>query len=178
MNQPPLHTQHQQQFRPQSQPQPNAQSQLQYRPESQLQFQSQLQSQNSQYSSGYPPPPWAATPGYANGQSHMSATNNLFSTPRANAGTSYTPEQASRPMQHYNSYPTRGVNGLAMNGDPIVNSGPRNAAPPGQKPFIPSYRLFEDLNVLGNTDGRFKMTSSTSPSLSGPSSQGMVGGRK
>lgn len=108
----------------------------------------------------------------------MSATNNLFSTPRANAGTSYTPEQASRPMQHYNSYPTRGVNGLAMNGDPIVNSGPRNAAPPGQKPFIPSYRLFEDLNVLGNTDGRFKMTSSTSPSLSGPSSQGMVGGRK
>ncbi|KAG8647829.1 hypothetical protein MANES_09G114500v8 [Manihot esculenta] len=178
LSQPPLHTQHQQQFRPQSQPQPNAQSQLQYRPESQLQFQSQLQSQNSQYSSGYPPPPWAATPGYANGQSHMSATNNLFSTPRANAGTSYTPEQASRPMQHYNSYPTRGVNGLAMNGDPIVNSGPRNAAPPGQKPFIPSYRLFEDLNVLGNTDGRFKMTSSTSPSLSGPSSQGMVGGRK
>lgn len=65
-----------------------------------------------------------------------------------------------------------------MNGDPIVNTGPRNPAPPGQKPFIPSYRLFEDLNVLGSADGRFKMNDNTSPSLSGPSNQGMVGGRK
>lgn len=65
-----------------------------------------------------------------------------------------------------------------MNGD-VRLPGPRNPAPAsGNKPFIPSYRLFEDLNVLGSADGRLKMTSSASPSLSGTSSQGMVGGRK
>ncbi|KAF2305220.1 hypothetical protein GH714_003148 [Hevea brasiliensis] len=83
----------------------------------------QLQSKYPQYSSGYPPPPWAATTGYANGQSHMSATTNMFSTPQANTTTSYAPSQAARPMQHYNSFTPRGSNGLAMNGDPIVNSG-------------------------------------------------------
>ena len=65
-----------------------------------------------------------------------------------------------------------------MNGDGRA-LGPRIPAPAsGNKPFIPSYRLFEDLNVLGNTDGRLKMTSSAAPSLSGTSSQGMVGGRQ
>jgi hypothetical protein len=37
--------------------------------------------------------------------------------------------------------------------------------------------LFEDLNVLGNADGRYKMTSSRPPSL-GWSGESMVGGRK
>jgi len=40
------------------------------------------------------------------------------------------------------------------------------ASATGQKLFVPSYRLFEDLNVLGNTNGKVKM---------GP---GMVGGRR
>lgn len=81
-------------------------------------------------------------------------------------------------MQQYNSFPSRGGNGVAMNGDGR-GLGPRNPAPAsGNKPFIPSYRLFEDLNVLGNTDARLKMTSSASPSLSGNSTQGMVGWRQ
>lgn len=57
-----------------------------------------------------------------------------------------------------------------------MSSRPRgNASAVGQTPFIPTYRLFEDLNVLGNGDGRYK-TNSSSPSLSG--TQSVVGGRK
>ncbi|KDP22799.1 hypothetical protein JCGZ_00386 [Jatropha curcas] len=160
-----------QQFQPQSQPN------QQFQAQSQRQFQPQLHSQYHQYPSGYPPPPWAGTPGYANGQSHMSTTSNVNSTLQANTSAVYTPAQASRPMLNNNAF-SRQSNGLAANEDPRVSSGPRNPTPPGQKPFIPTYRLFEDLNVLTNTDGRFKMTGSTSPSLSGPSTQGMVGGRK
>ncbi|XP_043815280.1 TOM1-like protein 6 isoform X3 [Manihot esculenta] len=170
--QPQPQTQPHQQFQPQSQLNPHAHPQQQFRPQSQLQFQPQLQLKYPQYSSGYPPPPWAPTPGYANGQSRLSTTHNTLST------TFYAPAKAARPVQHSNSSTSKGSNGLAMNGDPIVNTGPRNPAPPGQKPFIPSYRLFEDLNVLGSADGRFKMNDNTSPSLSGPSNQGMVGGRK
>lgn len=64
-------------------------------------------------------------------------------------------------------------------GDPRVNPGTMSpAVPGGQKPFIPSYRLFEDLNVLGNGDARHKMPNGAAPSLSGAASQGMVGFRK
>ncbi|KAM1597935.1 hypothetical protein PS2_032789 [Malus domestica] len=163
------------QAQPQSQlQQPQFQPQSQFQP--QPQFQSQFHPQYPQYSSAYPPPPWAASPGYSN-QNHFS-TNNT-STPRANATTSYTPAQSARPLQHFNSFPTRGMNGIDTNGS-SVSPGPRSPAPAaGQKPYIPSYRLFEDLNVFGNADGKFKMTNSnTSSSLSGAAGQGMVGGRK
>ncbi|BFG36536.1 hypothetical protein CerSpe_228100 [Prunus speciosa] len=166
----------QQQFRPQLQPQTQPQFQSQFQPQTQPQFQSQFQ---PQYSSGYPPPPWAATPGYSNNQNHLSA-NNTFSTPRANATTSYMPAQGARPLQHFSSFPARGINGSDNNGGFPVIPGPRSPAPAaGQKPFVPSYRLFEDLNVFGNADGKFKMTNSnTSSGLSGTAGQGMVGGRK
>ncbi|GMJ00992.1 TOM1-LIKE 6 [Hibiscus trionum] len=98
----------------------------------------------------------------------------MFSTPGANVVASNSPT-TTIPLQH-NSFTARGTNG-----DAWTSSGPMNTAPAaGQKPFIPSYRLFEDLNVLGNADGRHKMTtsSSTSPNLSGNNTQSMVGGRK
>lgn len=153
-----------QQTQSQPQPQPQPQPQIQPRP------------QYPQYSYGYPPPPWAATPGYSN--QNPSSSGYMYSTLQVNTNTSYMPMQGPRPLQQYNSFSSKGNNGLAMNGDGRV-PGPRNPVPAsGNKPFIPSYRLFEDLNVLGNTDGRLKMTSSASPSLSGTSSQGMVGGRK
>lgn len=158
---------------------PWARPQSQPLPQSQPQFQPRVQPQYPQYSSAYPPPPWAATPGYFNSQNHLSGTNNMFSTPRANMLTSYTPLQGARPLQSHNSFPIRGSNGSVMHGDPPASSGPGNpASTTAQKPFIPSYRLFEDLNVLGSADARLKMTGSSSPSLSGTSGQGMVGGRK
>ncbi|XP_050205723.1 TOM1-like protein 6 isoform X2 [Mercurialis annua] len=167
---PQAQVQPQQHFQPQAQAQPQQHFQPQAQAQPQQHFQPQLQSHYPQYSSAYPPPPWAGTPGYANG--HTSTTTSMFS----NAPASYTPAQASRLMQHSNSFSSRGSNALALNGSPRENPGPKNTASSGQKPFIPSYRLFEDLNVLGNTtDGRF---GSTTSSLSGPSSQGMVGGRK
>ncbi|KAE8714452.1 hypothetical protein F3Y22_tig00110195pilonHSYRG00033 [Hibiscus syriacus] len=82
---------------------------------------------------------------------------------------------ATRPLQHNSSLPARGTNGGSpMNGDSWTSTGPAT----GQKPFIPSYRLFEDLNVLGNADRGHKMTnsSSTSHSLSGTNTLSMVGG--
>ncbi|XVF65905.1 hypothetical protein PTKIN_Ptkin09bG0288300 [Pterospermum kingtungense] len=196
------------QFQSQPQHQAPQQTQPQLQAQSQTQAQSFLPPQHQphfqpQYSSGYPPPPWAATPGYLNSQNRISSANNVFSTPQANAPTS-NPAIGSRPLQHINSFPTSGSNGappvignrplqqtnsfsaIGTNGVPM-NGGnswgsiaaARNPAPvAGQKPFIPSYRLFEDLNVLGNADGRHKMTSSTSPSLSGTNTQSMVGFRK
>ncbi|KAK9289743.1 hypothetical protein L1049_007902 [Liquidambar formosana] len=165
-----------------SQAYPGNQGQVPYNsyvvPWAQPQPQPQRQPQYPQYSPAYPPPPWAATPGYYNNQNPSSSID-MFSTPKANTSTSYMPMQGVRPAQQYNSFPARGSNGSAMHGDPQVNSSPRNpASAAAQKPFVPSYRLFEDLNVLGNVDGRFKMTSSASSSLSGTSGQGMVTGRK
>ncbi|XP_022761440.1 TOM1-like protein 6 isoform X1 [Durio zibethinus] len=160
-----------------TQPQVQAQSQTRAQSFLQPQYQPHFQPQYPQYSSGYPPPPWAATPGYLNSQNHLSSTNNMFSTPQVNSTTS-NPVIGSRPLQHVNSFPVKGSNGAPMNGDSWASVGPRNPAPvAGQKPFIPSYRLFEDLNVLGNANGRLKTTSNTSPSLSG-TTQSMVGGRK
>ncbi|XWS09475.1 hypothetical protein CRYUN_Cryun40dG0087800 [Craigia yunnanensis] len=188
-SQPQLGTQSQSQLQQQSQSQPQLQAQQQTQPQLQTQssqiqnqsflqpqYQPHFQPQYPQYSFGCPPPPWAATPGYFNSQNHLSSANNKFSSPPVNATTS-NPLIGSRPLQHVNSFPVRGSNGAPMNGDSRVSISPRNPAPvTGQKPFIPSYRLFEDLNVLGNGDGRLKMTST--PSLSGASTQSMVSGRK
>ncbi|KAH8505912.1 hypothetical protein Peur_044796 [Populus x canadensis] len=161
-----------QQLQPQPQPQPQPQQQavpqpqLYLQPQSQPQLQPQFQLQHPRYSSCYPPPPWAATTGNLNNQNHMSATNNMFSSPRANKTASYTPVQAARPVQQFNSFPTKAGNGSTINGDPWMSSASRIPAAPGQKQsFVPPYRLFEDLNVLGNADGRYKMTSSRPPSL-------------
>ncbi|PPR80852.1 hypothetical protein GOBAR_AA39862 [Gossypium barbadense] len=179
----PSEAQHQFQARPQPH-QLNTQSQIRLQPQSQSQSPHQSFGQpqyqpyfQPQYTSAYPPPPWAATPGYFNSQNHHSSTTNMFSTPRANT-TASNSITGTRPLQHNSSFPIRGTNGGApMNGgDSWTSTGPRNPAPSsGQKPFIPSYLLFEDLNVLGNGDGR---RSSTSPNLSGSNTQSMVGGRK
>ncbi|XP_059462571.1 TOM1-like protein 6 [Corylus avellana] len=165
---PQLKPQSQPQLQPQLQPQSfqQVQSQPQPQPQPNPQSQPQLQPQNPQYLSAYPPPPWAPTPGYSNNQNHVSA--------------SYTPTQGARPLQHYNSFPFKGINGSAVHGDPRVSAGPKYPTPAaGPKPFVPTYRLFEDLNVFGNVDGKLKTTSSSaSSSLSGSPGQSMVGGRK
>ncbi|XP_057487598.1 TOM1-like protein 6 [Actinidia eriantha] len=170
-------------YRPPSQPQPQPQPQSQPQPRPQPQqnqpLQPQTQPQYSQLSYGYPPPPWAPTPGYFSNQNHLSTPPYTSSTPRANTFASYTSMQPARSLQHVNLFPARSSNGLPMNGEASASSAVRTSAPAaGQKTFVPSYRLFEDLNVLGNGDGRFHMTSSTSSSLSGNPSQSMVGGRK
>ncbi|KAG8377099.1 hypothetical protein BUALT_Bualt09G0133300 [Buddleja alternifolia] len=144
---------------PQPQPQPTY-SQPQHPTYSQPQ--PQPQPQFRQYSSPYPPPPWAATPGYFTNHNPVSRPSYTYSTPGPTSSSNPTPAQHE-----------------SINGESQVNSSPRSAAVnAGQKPFIPSYRLFEDLDVFGNTDGRFKATTSASPSLSGSNNQSMVGGRK
>ncbi|CAL5335238.1 unnamed protein product [Camellia sinensis] len=179
-----LQPQPQQQPRPQSylqpQQQPQPQSYLQPQPLPPTQHPPQTQPQYPRYSSAYPPPPWAPTPGYFSNQNQFSTRPYALATQRANAPSSYTSMQGGRPLEQFNSFNARGSNGTPMNGELRVSPSPTITAPAAavQKPFVPSYRLFEDLNVLGNADGRFKMTSNTSPSLSGTSSQSMVGGRK
>lgn len=189
-HQPQAHAQAQAQVQPQPYLHPQSPSQspqpqpyLHAVPESQSQSQQshpQPQPQYLQYSSGgYPPPPWAPTPGYYSNQTHLATSPYMNSSPRANTPASYASMQGARPSQNVNSFPAKEGNGFAMNGEMRMSSSPRTmATSAGQKPFVPSYRLFEDLNVLGNGDGRFKMKSSTSGGLSGASSHSMVGGRK
>ncbi|KAL0375415.1 UNVERIFIED_CONTAM: TOM1-like protein 6 [Sesamum radiatum] len=151
--------QHHTQPWPQPQPQHHAQPWLQPQPQPQPRPQAQL---HPQLASGYPPPPWAATPGYFSNQNPESRLPYTYSTP--------TPASSSnpRPLQHE-----------SISGEVQINSSTRSAASnAGQRPFIPSYRLFEDLNVFGNTEGRFKSTGNASPSLLGSNSQNAVGGRK
>ncbi|KAK7395013.1 hypothetical protein VNO78_15554 [Psophocarpus tetragonolobus] len=161
---------------PQPQPQPHLQSHPQPQPHFQYQSQPghvhqpqpqpQFQNQHPQYPARYPPPPWAATPGYPNYQNHLAATNAIST--QTNTAASYSSAPGVRPVQHNNSFSSRGASGT-----------PASATATGQRPFVPSYRLFEDLNVFGNTDGRVKMTSSgSSSSMSGTMGPGMVGGRK
>ncbi|XP_058737124.1 TOM1-like protein 6 [Vicia villosa] len=162
----------QRQPQPQPQPQPQLQMQSQHRPQHQhqpqqpMQIQSQqsqqqpqFQNQHGQYPARYPPPPWAATPGYANYQSHSSASNAISTSQGINSAASYPPAQGVRPLQHNLSFPLPGV-------DPRGGNS-------GQRPFVPSYKLFEDLNVFGNSDGR---VSGAPSNVSGAMGPGMVGG--
>ncbi|KAJ8431544.1 hypothetical protein Cgig2_009622 [Carnegiea gigantea] len=85
------------------------------------------------------------------------------------------PMQSVPSLQQFNSFPVRTSNGLAMNGNVPVTSGP-GSIPSGQKPFIPSYRLFEDLNVFGSSEGKLK--SGPYPSASGNPSQNIIAGKR
>ncbi|KAJ0681310.1 putative TOM1-like protein, plant [Helianthus annuus] len=106
---------------------------------------------------GYIPPPWAATPGYYANNPYASYT---YAPPTYNI----PPQQVNNvPAQQVNSY-SNNLRAAGMNGDGRVGSGQ-------SQPFIPSYRLFEDLNVLGN-----QKTSGTSSGSS--SGQSMMSGKK
>lgn len=100
---------------------------------------------------------------------------NLSSTLQATSTPSSQPMQSVPSLQHINSFPVRTSNGLAMNGNVPVTSGP-GSIPSGQKPFVPSYRLFEDLNVFGSSEGKLK--SGLYPSASGNPSQNIITGKR
>ncbi|KAG8481385.1 hypothetical protein CXB51_026147 [Gossypium anomalum] len=141
---------------PWAQPQPQFRSQFQAESLTQTQsnslFLGQQQPQSllqPQYSSGYPLPQWAATPGYFTGRNHLSSANNMHSTQKPNAAST-NPMEGNGPLQQSNSWAT-----------PML----------AQKPYIPPYRLFEDLNVLGDGDGRLKVETTTS-------TESMIGGKK
>uniref|UniRef100_A0A1J3CNW3 TOM1-like protein 2 n=1 Tax=Noccaea caerulescens TaxID=107243 RepID=A0A1J3CNW3_NOCCA len=133
-------------------------------PQAQYQMQRASRPQNPYE---YPPPPWAST------------SANAYYTPRANATASYTETSAlaGRSLQQSNSFPTRA-------GDPQATSAASNpGVSVGQKPFVPSYRLFEDLDVFGSADGKHNKSANgnnASQGLSGSQAQqqSMIGGRK
>ncbi|CAA7052144.1 unnamed protein product [Microthlaspi erraticum] len=131
-------------------------------PQAQYQMQPASRPQNPYE---YPPPPWAST------------SANAYYTPRANATASYTEAsaQAGRSLQQSNSFPTRA-------GEPQATSAASNpGVNGGQKPFVPSYRLFEDLDVFGSADGKHNKSANSnnaSQGLSGSQAQqqSMIGG--
>ncbi|GAB4833233.1 hypothetical protein Ancab_031480 [Ancistrocladus abbreviatus] len=86
-----------------------------------------------------------------------------------------TTMQGVKSLQQMNSLPAKGSNGLAMNGEIRATVSSLSTAT-RQQPYIPSYRLFEDLNVFGNTEA--KLRSGPYPSASGNLNQSMVGGRR
>ncbi|KAG9455176.1 hypothetical protein H6P81_008080 [Aristolochia fimbriata] len=146
----------------------------------------QQQPQYPQYTPSYPPPPWAAPP-YSESNISSSAPYPFQSH---QADTAYTPTNAHKTLQQYNSFPSRGqslpstfretetapsptagsrtlqqMNSFGARGtdsasmyysEAVSSPKPKPATPTGQKPFIPSYRLFEDLIDLRNSDGSVK----------------------
>ncbi|CAA3028442.1 Reticulon-like protein B3 [Olea europaea subsp. europaea] len=122
-----------------------------------------------------PPPPWAATPGYFSNPNPASRSSYTYSTPTPIASS--MPLQETKSLQHVDSFPAK-ESYVSINGDTQFNSSPRSPSPAGQKLFIPSYRLFEDLNVFAGAYGRYKVTNNPPSGLLGNRSQSMVGGRK
>ncbi|GAB2272106.1 hypothetical protein Dimus_006925 [Dionaea muscipula] len=182
-------------------------------PQPQPQPQPHMQPGYSQYSSAYPPPPWASTVGYGGNQNFGAVNHYTYQHPglsqnqqrsQVTVNSSSLPQgvrsfqnpqsvnqqvysasqsidqrsmatQGVKSLQHTNSFPAGGgTNELAMNGEVRATTVSSLNTPAGPKPFVPSYRLFEDLNVFGNADGKLK--SGPYPSASGNPSQSMVGG--
>ncbi|KAL9238952.1 hypothetical protein vseg_013317 [Gypsophila vaccaria] len=109
-------------------------------------------------------------------QNPSSVNGNLYSATKATNNVSSIPMPGPQSLQHSNSFPSKANNPSAFNGTTPMTNG-STGTPSGNTPFIPSYRLFEDLNVLGNSEGRLK--SGPYPSASGnPYQQNMVAGRR
>ncbi|KMT06604.1 hypothetical protein BVRB_7g157720 [Beta vulgaris subsp. vulgaris] len=90
-------------------------------------------------------------------QNPPSTNNNNYSTSQTINNSASLPMQGGRSLHHVNSFPAKVGNGTAMNGNTTqLNNGSVGVPSSGQKPFIPSYRLFEDLNVLGGSEGKLK----------------------
>ncbi|KAJ0979266.1 hypothetical protein J5N97_014740 [Dioscorea zingiberensis] len=120
----------------------------------------------TQYSSSYPPPPWANP----NPNPFISTGYQVPAAP-TNTATPYVPRQDNNSFSsRINSMPAATTEGVK------VNANQRQAGSTASKPYVPSYRLFEDLIELRNADGSLKV-SGTSANLSTPS-QGMTSGRK
>ncbi|KAL4572757.1 hypothetical protein LXL04_019540 [Taraxacum kok-saghyz] len=150
------------------QPQPSMNSyvvpwaQSEPQPPTQPPFQHQYQQQNIT-PGGYIPPPWAATPGYYTNPYQPAPVNYTYAAPSYNNINTNTSSQQVD-MYANNQRAAAVAGGVNGDGRAAVGGG-------GQRPFIPSYRLFEDLNVLGNP----KTSGTSSGSSSG---ENMLGGRK
>ncbi|KAM0953777.1 putative TOM1-like protein, plant [Dioscorea sansibarensis] len=123
----------------------------------------------AQYSSSYPPPPWANS-------SPNPFTSTGYQAPAAPANTAATPY--IMPRQNASSFGSR-IGNTPATTDKVshANANPRQAASSSSKPYVPSYRLFEDLIELRNADGSLKV-SGTSANMSTTTNQSMIGGRK
>ncbi|KAI3958062.1 hypothetical protein MKW98_020704 [Papaver atlanticum] len=140
----------------QPQPQPWVQQQAQTQPQPQTQPWAQPQSQQwGQQQAQGQSQAWAQR--QQQSQPQAQAPRQSFNYPPPPWATATTTTTQVAKLQSHNSFPARGSNGSAIS--------------EGHKPFIPSYRLFEDLNVLGSSDG----ASTNSPRMSGKS---MLGGGK
>ncbi|XP_077239393.1 TOM1-like protein 6 [Tasmannia lanceolata] len=153
---------------------PWAQPQYQAQPQPQYQPQYQPQPQFPQYSSSFPPPPWAAhvNPIY----NPLPSATPSFQSSNANTAAPYTPMHATRPLQQFNSFSSRGNNAPAMHGETRGSPKPAHVGPSTAHSWD-SNRLFEDLIDLRNADGRVK-TGSSHTGLGGPPGQSMLSGRK
>ncbi|KAL9236176.1 hypothetical protein vseg_010877 [Gypsophila vaccaria] len=102
-------------------------------------------------------------------------SGNFYSASVPTTNVSSTPIQGGGSLQHTNSFTSKVSTPSALNGASLVTNGSASA-PLGEKPFVPSYRLFEDLNVFGSSEGKLK--SGPYPSASGNSQQNMISGRR
>ncbi|KAK9755453.1 hypothetical protein RND81_01G026400 [Saponaria officinalis] len=133
------------------------------------QYGNQQMYSNTQFSPNFSPTQTNGSLQHSNSfQNPSSVTGTLYSATKATTNDAFSiPMQgAQSPLQHTNSFPSKASNPSALNGTTPMTNG-SGGIPSGNTPFIPSYRLFEDLNVLGSSEGKLK---------SGPYPQNMVAG--
>ncbi|KAK1321259.1 hypothetical protein QJS10_CPA03g01010 [Acorus calamus] len=141
----------------------------------------QPQSQfHNQYSSSYPPPPWATT----DTTPPNTSASNVPTQPTQplqhynSFGSRGNTEMPSRPLQHYHSFGSRGNASVTVSPTVDVQKSVMTGPTTQNKPFIPSYRLFEDLVDMKNKDGGFKASGSSNSLFGASTTSGMIGGRK
>ncbi|XP_072959421.1 TOM1-like protein 6 [Typha angustifolia] len=137
--------------------------------------QPQPQFQVPESSSSYPPPPWATAP--VNPETnHFSPP--VYQFPSAPNAAAYSPTQASRPIQNFNSPVSRFHSSPAPAAGMQMNPNLRQSSfTTSLKPYVYSNRLFDELRDLRSTDGSLK-TSGVTPTSSGSSNQAMNSERK
>lgn len=120
---------------------------------------------------GYPPPPWASSSSSFSNQHPLPMSPNSFGFADGAGPVTHTSVEATgRPPPDFNP-PT-------VNNRQSFSTVPASAPPSmGQRPYVPSYWLFKELNVLPSGDSGQRMGNGRSSlSLSGVSGQSRVGG--
>ncbi|KAF8089800.1 hypothetical protein N665_0496s0009 [Sinapis alba] len=128
----------------QSQPEAQLPKMGQFAP-SEPQFQQQ---QQQQFSYGYPQ---QFSYGYPQAQWNVGQSNNYYNDPTLWRQGGSENKVFERNLQYSNSFPARGVGAGGPSGAEVEGQPQQQQQP--QRPYVPPYKLFEDLNVFWKGDG-------------------------
>ncbi|KAL5230243.1 hypothetical protein ABZP36_029019 [Zizania latifolia] len=148
-----------------------------------------------QYTSSYPPPPWAMPAGVNSTNPFQPAAYQMqhppaasvaptstypaLSSPYAAPPRQHVPSPTPKPMQQYYSFGSQTRNGPVMAQDARMNGNPRPKEAPAAaaKPYYMPDNLFDDL-IDAKSFGGGKMNRTTSMPSPNGSGQPLLGGKK